>query len=134
VNDHENPEETPKLVVGQCATRVRFQRRLDRRYERLLVLMGIIAAGDALEEVVRIGAVFGPVEYRLIMLIDSRVVGANAYTDPMPYWVECRSLNGVPGPVQDVGPLIVIRGKGQPVLDLKVQHGGLAIAADPIDD
>src|ERR1700730_16085381 len=97
-----------------------FQNRLYGLHKGLLVPMGIITAFDALEKILCIGAVFSPAEHRLIVLIDPSVVGADTDTDPMKYGIEFRFGNRVPCPMDNVYPFMVVRGKGQLVLDLEV--------------
>ena len=72
---------------------MRRQDRAYRAHERLFVLMGVIALLDT------VGAVGGPGQNRLIVLIDARGVGSDSDADPLQGRIEGYFCERLPRPL-----------------------------------
>jgi hypothetical protein len=89
---------------------------------------------DPFKEVIGICTVLGPIENRLIVLIDTGIVGAEADANALERGVKASSGKGIPRPLEHLDPFIIILGEGELVLDLRVQLGGAAVASNSIDN
>ena len=76
IDNHERLQETPKFFVRGRAPDVGLKHCFDRRDKGTLVLTRVVALLDAFQKVLGVSAVLGPVQNRLVMLIDAGVIGA----------------------------------------------------------
>ena len=134
VNNHERLQETPKLLNRERAADMDLEQVLDGSNERPLVLVGIVALLDAFQKVLSIRAVLGPIQDRLVVLIDAGVISAKGDAEVLERTIKVGLRERVPCARKDLDPFRVIHRKGQLVLDLKVEMGGVSVAANAVDD